>query len=365
MSDRRRRSRAARRAKRRRTRIILFALEILILIGVLGALLVVLKLDKADTGNKESVINAHVNDEVAEQVEAEDNSWKMSGYKNIALFGVDSRDGNLDKGARTDTIIVASLNNETGAITLCSVFRDTYLNVGNDTYNKANQAYAKGGPEQAIQMLNTNLDMDITDYITVDFRALVDMIDDVGGVEIDIMDEEIHFLNDYQIGTAEAIGIPQSEIINVANSGMQTLNGLQATSYCRIRYTKGDDFKRAERQRMVLTQVAEKAKNSDVSTLNDIIDDILPKVRTSFSKAELVEYASRAANYSIGESSGFPFERVTGNMGKAGSSVVADDFSANVIEFHRFLFGDSEYSPSQTVLAISDKVAADKLKNGL
>ncbi len=366
MTERRRHSRTAeKRARRKRRRIILFVIEILILLGVLGALLVVLKLDKADTGNKESVIKAKVNEEVAEQVEAEDNSWKMSGYKNVALFGVDSRDGNLDKGARTDTIMVASLNNETGEVRLCSVFRDTYLNVGNDTYNKANQAYAKGGPEQAIQMLNTNLDMDITDYITVDFRALVDTIDDVGGVDIDITEEEIHFLNDYQIGTAEAIGIPQSEIINVTSPGMQTLNGLQATSYCRIRYTKGDDFKRAERQRSVLMQVAEKARASDVSTLNDIIDDILPKVKTSFSKADLVEYASRAANFSIGESSSFPFERVTGNMGKAGSSVVADDLKTNVVEFHSFLFGDSEYSPSQTVLSISDKVAADKLKNGL
>ena len=369
MADRRDRESAARRAKhkrkRKRRRVIIFVLEMIILLGVLGALLVVLKLDKADTGNKESVINAKVNEEVAEQVEAEDNSWKMSGYKNIALFGVDSRDGNLDKGARTDTIIVASLNNETGDINLCSIFRDTYLNVGSDTYNKANQAYAKGGPEQAIQMLNANLDMDITDYITVDFKALVDMIDDVGGVEIDIMEEEIHFLNDYQIGTAEAIGVPQSQIVNVSTPGMQTLNGLQATSYCRIRYTKGDDFKRAERQRLVLMQVADKARKADVATLNEIIDDILPKVKTSFSKADLVEYASHAASYNIGESSGFPFERVTGNMGKAGSSVVADNFEANVVEFHRFLFGDSEYSPSQTVRSISEKVAADRMKNGL
>ncbi len=357
--------RSSKRRERQRRRVILFVIEILVLVAVLGALLVVLKLDKADTGNKESVINAAVNEEVAEQVESEDNSWKMSGYKNIALFGVDSRDGNLDKGARTDTIIVASLDNATGDIKLCSVFRDTYLNIGIDIYNKANSAYHQGGPEQAIQMLNSNLDMDITDYITVDFRALVDTIDDLGGVEIDIMEEEIHFLNDYQIGTAEAIGIPSSQIVNVTSPGLQTLNGLQATSYCRIRYTKGDDFKRAERQRTVLTQIADKAKASDPSTLNDIIDDILPKIKTSFTKSELVEYAARAAGMRIAEQSGFPFERVTGNMGKAGSSVVADDFANNVVEFHAFLFGDSEYTPSQTVLDISQKVQADRTKNGL
>ncbi|MCR5627878.1 MAG: LCP family protein [Lachnospiraceae bacterium] len=360
--DGRRVSRSSKKRARKRRRIALFVIEMLVLAGVLIGLLVVLKLDKADTGNKESVIKATVNEEVQEQIEAEDNTWKMSGYKNIALFGVDSRDNNLDKGARTDTIMVASLNNETGDIKICSIFRDTYLNVGNDTYNKANQAYAKGGPEQAIQMLNSNLDMDITDYITVNFEALVDIIDDVGGVEIDVTEEEISFLNDYQIGTAEVTG---DTIINVTKPGLQTLNGLQATSYCRIRYTKGDDFKRAERQRNVLTQVANKAKKADIATLNDIIDDILPKIKTSMSKADFVEYASRAATFNIAETSGFPFDRITGNMGKAGSSVVANDFANNVVLFHQFLFGDSEYTPSATVLEISDKIAADRTKNGL
>ena len=136
------------------------------------ALFVVYKLDKADTGNKTSVVNAMVNEEVQEHIDdvaAEEDEWKMDGYTNIALFGVDSRDSNLDKGARSDTIIVASLDNATGDVKFCSIFRDTYCNIGNDTYNKANSAYAAGGPDQAVQMLNTNLDMDINQYITVNF----------------------------------------------------------------------------------------------------------------------------------------------------------------------------------------------------
>ncbi len=352
--------------KRRTARRILFVFEILVVIFLAAALYVVYRLDLADTGNKESVVKAKVNEEVKTRIDdTEMDEWNMEGYTNIALFGVDSRDTNLGKGARTDTIMIASLNNKTGEVKLCSIFRDTYMNIGNDTYNKANSAYSYGGPEQAIQMLNLNLDMDIDQYVTVGFKALVDTIDDLGGVEVDITEEEIHFLNDYQIGTAEAIGIKESDIVKVSKAGLQTLNGLQATSYCRIRYTKGDDFKRAERQRTVLTQVAEKAMSSDLQTLDAIIDDIFPLCSTSFTKAEMVEYASRIATYSIGEQSGFPFERVTGNMGKAGSSVVAEDFRQNVVEFHEFLFGDSEYTPSETVNSISEKVAADRQKNGL
>lgn len=352
--------------KRRTVRKVLLVFEVLVVLFLAVALYVVYRLDLADTGNKESVVKAKVNDEVKARIDdTEKDEWNMEGYTNIALFGVDSRDTNLGKGARTDTIMIASLNNQTGEVKLCSIFRDTYMNIGNDTYNKANSAYSYGGPEQAIQMLNMNLDMDIDQYVTVGFKALVDTIDDLGGVEVDITEEEIHFLNDYQIGTAEAIGIKQSDIKKVTEAGMQTLNGLQATSYCRIRYTKGDDFKRAERQRTVLTQVAEKAMSSDIQTLDSIIDDIFPLCSTSFTKAEMVEYASRIATYSIGEQSGFPFEKVTGNMGKAGSSVVAEDFQQNVVQFHEFLFGDSEYTPSETVKGISEKIAADRQKNGL
>ena len=365
MSDANRRKSGRKRARRRKRRI-LFAVEIAVIFFLVIALFVVYKLDLADTGNKKDVEMATVNDEVQAHTDDKgDDSWNMNGYTNIALFGVDSRDTNLGKGARTDTIMIASLNNKTGEVKLCSVFRDTYLNIGNDTYNKANSAYSAGGAEQAIQMLNTNLDLDIDAYVTVGFKALVDTIDDLGGVEVNITEEEIHFLNDYQIGTAEAIGIKQSDIVDIKSSGLQTLNGLQATSYCRIRYTKGDDFKRAERQRTVLTQIAEKAMASDPSTLNDIIDDVFPLCSTSLSKAEMVEYAAKAATFKIGEQSGFPFERSTGTMGKAGSSVVADNFSQNVIELHQFLFGDSEYSPSQTVQDISSKIQSDRTKNGV
>ncbi|MCR4890657.1 MAG: LCP family protein [Lachnospiraceae bacterium] len=360
-----------RKKSRKKKRHFLFILEILVILVLVVALYVVYRLDLADTGNKSSMEEVTVNEEVLAQIEDEENDeWKMDGYTNIALFGVDSRDMNLGKGTLADTIIVASLNNETGEIKLCSIFRDTYCAIGEDsdgkqTFTKANTAYSAGGPGQAVQMLNTNLDMDISEYVTVGFKALVDTIDSLGGIEIEITEDEIHFLNDYQIGTAEAIGIPQSQIINVTSPGRQTLNGLQATSYCRIRYTKGDDFKRAERQRTVLSQVAEKAMTADVATLNSLIDAIFPLCNTSLTKTEILSYATRMGKFRLGDQSGFPFERVTGVMGRAGSCVVAEDFAQNVVEFHRFLFGDSEYTPSQTVKDVSQRIQSDRQKNGV
>lgn len=130
----------------------------------------------------------------------------MSGYRNVALFGVDARDKSLGKGNRTDTIIVASINETTKEVKLVSVYRDTYLNIGNDSYNKANSAYAKGGPLQAINMLNMNLDLNITDYVTVGWAGVADTIDALGGVEIDVDESEINHLNNYQVETSKSLG---------------------------------------------------------------------------------------------------------------------------------------------------------------
>ena len=292
---------------------------------------------------------------IDEKVQANES---LKGYKNIALFGVDSRDGTLGKGTRTDTIMIASLNEDTGDIKLLSIFRDTYLNLGNDVYDKANAAYANGGPEQAIQMLNMNLDMNITDYVTADFTALSDVIDALGGIPIDVQDEEIVHLNNYQIETAKVAG---KKIEKITAPGLQTLNGVQATSYARIRYTAGDDFKRAERQRTVLTEIAKKAKEADVVTLNKIINSVFPKIATSFTTSELISYAAGVIKYNIADTSGFPFDRRTGEIGSKGDCVVADDLTGNVKKAHEFFFGTTGegYLPSETVKTLNEKIKND------
>ncbi|MCI9463859.1 MAG: LCP family protein [Lachnospiraceae bacterium] len=339
-------------AKKKRRRIILFILEIFVLVIMVMVLYIVLKGEK--TGKvelkEEEII---INDTVKEKEET-----TMKGYRNIALFGVDSTTGALTKNTRSDTIMIASINLDTGECKLVSVYRDTYLNLSNDTYNKCNAAYAKGGPEMAISMLNMNLDMNITDFITVGFAGLTDTIDALGGVYIEVDSSEISHLNNYQLCIAEDL---KRSYTPVTDTGYQLLDGLQATGYCRIRYTAGDDFKRAERQREVLSAVADQAKKASPAALGQIAGNVFEEVYTSLDLTEIVELLADVANYNITETGGFPYEdyRKTGTIGTKGSCVVPVDLEQNVKWLHQFLFNDYEYEPSGMVKECSEKIKAD------
>ncbi|MEG1876763.1 MAG: LCP family protein [Lachnospiraceae bacterium] len=337
-------------AKKKRKRIILFVVEIFILLIMLVVLYGVLKtgkIDKVTIDEEEVGINAKVEESKA-----------MEGYRNIALFGVDARNGALGKGTRTDTVMIASINEKTHDVKLVSVYRDTYLNLGNDSYNKCNAAYAKGGPKQAITMLNMNLDLNITDYVTVGFKGLVDTINELGGVEIDVDEAEISHLNNYQSCIAEDLNYDYKP---VKSTGLQLLDGMQATAYCRIRYTKGDDFKRAERQREVLMAVAEKAKKAKASTLDSIANKVFPQVSTSLDLDEILSLLGNIAQYNVGENTGFPFtsNRGTGNVSGKGSCVIPQTLEQNVVLLHEFLFTEEAYTVSDAVKEYSAQVASD------
>lgn len=352
---------AKKKAARRRRRTILFVAEIIVLAVMLGFLYTVLKTEKVDKIkiDEESIVM-----DMNENVETNE---VMKGYRNIALFGVDSREGSLGKGTRSDTIIIASINQDTGDVKLLSVFRDTYLNLGNDSYNKCNAAYAKGGPEQAITMLNRNLDMNITDYITVGFDGLIEVIDALGGVEINVTEAEISHLNNYQISmvgkTTDGKNFTATagkDYTPVTSAGLQNLNGLQATAYCRIRYI-GNDFQRAQRQRDVITAISEKAKKANISKLNDVVNGVMDNVSTSLDVSEILGVLKDIGNYSIVANDGFPFEkyRTTGTVGSKGSCVIPQDLKKNVEELHAFLFNENDYQVSSEVEEYSKKVASD------
>ena len=269
-SSKGKKSMSKKRKARKRRRIIMFTVEMVALVVLAVVLWAVLKqtsIQKINVNEEDIVINDTV-----------ENNTAMKGYRNIALFGIDARNDNLDKGNRSDTIMIASINQDTGEVKLCSVYRDTYMNLGNDKYSKCNAAYAAGGPKQAIDMLNMNLDMNITNYISIGFEGLIETIDSLGGIQIDVKEDEIKHLNNYQASmfSTETKEKLTDNYVKVTQPGLQTLNGLQATAYCRIRYTAGDDFKRAERQRTVLLACFEKAKTASVSTLNSILDSVMP-----------------------------------------------------------------------------------------
>ena len=345
-------SKKSRKAKRKKKTVIILVIEIVVLLLLLFAFYMVFvkwnvtKVGKVDLNEDEIISN--MNTGVAENKE-------MKGYRNIALFGVDSREGDLDKNTRSDTIIIASINQDTGAVKLCSVYRDTFLNLGNDTYTKCNAAYAKGGPQQAINMLNMNLDMDITDFITIGFGGMTDVINELGGVTIDVDESEISHLNNYQSTMAQEL---KMEYKPVTKTGKQLLNGLQATAYCRIRYTKGDDFMRAQRQREVMKAIMDVAQKADASTLSSIANKVFDETYTSLDINEIIQLLGGIANYSIVADDGFPQEqmRATGTIGKNGSCVVPEDLSKNVVWLHEFLFEDNAYTATADVQSYSNVI---------
>ncbi len=325
---------------------------VLAAIGVMASKLSKLNTDHIDTDN------LSISDEL---------EMDQTGYLNVALFGLDTREKNEDLSgvSRSDTIMIASLNRETKEVKLASVYRDTllqmtdvkvkegeYYNYSDVDLQKANAAYAFGEEEEAISMLNRNLDLDIQKYVTVDFSALVDVINALGGVEIDVTEEEVDFINGYGTEVAAETGVITDYVYN---AGLQVLDGVQATSYCRIRQTLGDDFKRAERQRTVLTKVAEKAQTADIATLNKIVDKVFPKLKTNFTLTEILAYAKDVKKYKLGETLGFPMEKDTMSYPGQGDSVIPVTLEGNVIELHKYLFGAEEsYTPTSTVQTISE-----------
>lgn len=283
--------------------------------------------------------------------------YRDSGpYTNIALFGLDSREGELDGGVQSDCIMIASINNKTDDVKLLSIYRDDLMQQKDETYEKANSAYNTGGPAAAISMLNRNLDLNIQNYVSVNFNALVDVIDLLGGLDIELTAEEAFYCNGYAFETAQITGKEMVQIDEVA--GMHHLDGVHAVGYARIRYTEGDDFKRSERQRYVLNLVAEKAKQADISTLNAIIDQVFPQISTSFTSSELLGFAVNGLNYNIVESAGFPFDVTVSDKVRnhSGSYVIPVDHANNVVQLHKFLF-DEEYEVSEKIESISDDIA--------
>lgn len=338
-------------------RVILFSVEILAL--------VVLALVLWAVGKQDAVQHITINEsQIVENMnEGVEQNEVMQGYRNIALFGLDARDDDLKKGNRSDTIMIASINQDTDEVKLVSVYRDTYLNLSNDSYNKCNAAYAAGGPEQAILMLNMNLDMNITEYISINFNGLIELVDSLGGVQIDVEEAEIEHLNNYQksMFSTESRVVLSDDYTPVTKAGLQTLNGMQATAYCRIRATAGDDFRRAERQRTVLLACLDKAKSASFSQLETALDSVLPHVATNLDTAEILSVLQEVGNYTVAGTDGFPFEdtRATGRLGSKGSCVIPVDLETNVIALHNFLFEQEEYTPSEQVKSYSAKISSD------
>ena len=277
-------------------------------------------------------------------------------YTTIALYGVDSRDANLNTGTNSDTILLVSINNDTKEVKLVSVYRDTLFEIQGETpvTQKVNYAYQLGGALMSINTLNTNLDLKITDYITVDFNAMSSIINALGGVEITIEEEEVNSLNK---NLAEQIAISGEYSNGVHSAGKQLLNGQQAVAYTRIRSNAKGDITRTERQRIVLLGLISKLGNAGTDTIRNLLDVSFSCISTSLTKTEAEELAKNVASYKITGNTGFPFAYSFASLEDKGSVIVPADMAANVTALHAWLYGDNGYSVSTTAAAISKTIA--------
>jgi LCP family protein required for cell wall assembly len=322
------------------------------IIALSGAFLIYMRslLQTVDSVDLENALESSISQQVRDD-------RGMAGYQNIALFGVDSRDQDLLSGDnRSDTIMICSINKKTGETRLVSVYRDTLLNIGGGDYRKCNAAYAFGGPQQAVAMLNANLDLNITDFVTVGFEGLAETIDALGGIDLEITEEEMEYMNSYMDDMYYEIGTEYDE---VADWGMQHLSGIQATAYCRIRSTAGDDFRRAERQRTVLMLTMEKARKANPLRLAAAAGAVMGRTATSLSSGELMLFILRARMMDITESTGFPTEedRIFATV-NGESCVVPYYLTTNVRKLHQTLFEQEDYEPSSTVEEFNDIINA-------
>ena len=282
--------------------------------------------------------NLGVNEEMEEE---------NKGYVNVALFGIDAHSKDATD-VQSDAIVVASLNKETKEVKLLSVYGNAVITDDQNNAIAAKNIY-KDGAESAVEMLNRNLDLDITHFVTVDFQALIDVIDAVGGIDIDVKEDEIMHITGY---TEDLIQVTGKDSEGVSEAGVQTLNGTQAVAYCRIRATEGGDVARSERQKTVITKTLEKLTKVNAAKLNEIIDKVFPQVSTNFTITEMIAYAKDIAKYKLGDSMGFPDNNSFDMLDVVGSVVIPETLTSNVEDVHKFLFGDDGYTISSNITDI-------------
>ena len=350
-----RQKRVRRRRRRNTLSRVMFALEIIVLVVLMGGLFVYAKLGKLnhETINEEGL---DVNESVTE-------NQVMKGYTTIALVGIDSRDDKLKSDWNSDTMIIASINTDTKKVKLVSVYRDTYLCLGededeNNSYGLANSAYCTGGAKKMINMLNKNLDMNISDFVTVNFQAVAETVELLGGIDVEMKKEEVVHLNNYCVETSEVTGMDYTPLEEI--EGVHHLNGVQAVAYARIRKTSGNDFRRAARQREVIYRIVEKAKNSSIATLNTVLDKIFPMIYTSLTEKEILSMGMNMLSYDIEDQTGFPFDHLYGDTVKEAMDgvdcVLPITLESNVIKLHEFLYPEDSYVPSNEVKTYSQEI---------
>ena len=281
---------------------------------------------------------------------------QISTYRNIALLGLDTRDDTYN-GSRSDGIMIISINESNNDVKITSVYRDTYLDIKNNNSNnifldKITHAYAYGGAKLSMNALNRNLDLNITEFVAVNFSAVVEAVNSIGGISIAVDASEVKYINRYIDSINKITG---STSAHIKKAGTYNLDGVQALAYCRIRYTEGGDYKRTERMREVIIATFEKAKTLNVADLNNLADIILPHISTNIDKNSIRDSISKVTQYNVSQNAGFPYEVKDATIGGIWYGIPVN-LENDVSKLHYNLFGTENYVPSETVKNISTKI---------
>ena len=361
----------SRKYKKMRRRKIIFGIEIPVLLILSGILFVYAWINRSmDKMNQDTLDSSQI--QINSEVKANTDLSQMSGTQVIALVGVDARGvegSELAESMNSDTIILCCIDHDKQEIRMVSIMRDTWMNMAKYTdeyyeFDKANSAYNRGGPESMLSMLNTNLDFALTDYVTVNFKALADAIDVLGGLDIEMTNAECVHANNYNREVSEAQGveyeaIPYDEDLGDDYSEVRHVSGALATSYARIRYGGGDDAKRTSRQRIVINLMVQKLKQNPTK-IPEILDKVMGNVSTSLTKNEILELGMHAVTYTMGTSYAYPFQLCYGEnvVNALGEDVVIPvTLEFNVRELHEYLYPGLSYEPSAAVTEYSDYIA--------
>lgn len=361
----------SRKYKKMRRRKIIFGIEITVLLILSGILFVYAWINRSmDKMNQDTLDSSQI--QINSEVKANTDLSQMSGTQVIALVGVDARGvegSELAESMNSDTIILCCIDHDKQEIRMVSIMRDTWMNMAEYTdeyyeFDKANSAYNRGGPESMLSMLNTNLDFALTDYVTVNFKALADAIDVLGGLDIEMTNAECVHANNYNREVSEAQGveyeaIPYDEDLGDDYSEVRHVSGALATSYARIRYGGGDDAKRTSRQRIVINLMVQKLKQNPTK-IPEILDKVMGNVSTSLTKNEILELGMHAVTYTMGTSYAYPFQLCYGEnvVNALGEDVVIPvTLEFNVRELHEYLYPGLSYEPSAAVTEYSDYIA--------
>lgn len=361
----------SRKYKKMRRRKIIFGIEITVLLILSGILFVYAWINRSmDKMNQDTLDSSQI--QINSEVKANTDLSQMSGTQVIALVGVDARGvegSELAEIMNSDTIILCCIDHDKQEIRMVSIMRDTWMNMAKYTdeyyeFDKANSAYNRGGPESMLSMLNTNLDFALTDYVTVNFKALADAIDVLGGLDIEMTNAECVHANNYNREVSEAQGveyeaIPYDEDLGDDYSEVRHVSGALATSYARIRYGGGDDAKRTSRQRIVINLMVQKLKQNPTK-IPEILDKVMGNVSTSLTKNEILELGMHAVTYTMGTSYAYPFQLCYGEnvVNAIGEDVVIPvTLEFNVRELHEYLYPGLSYEPSAAVTEYSDYIA--------